>query len=156
MCQTPANEPIEKMEAIYTLEVKRDILRQTLGISTIEILQDWLKGPGVKPYLEEFIADHLANTRTNQTADFKLVSDLLGANEIIPSPSFDPSTTPAKAGWSTEKHWVRFATQMLSYARSNDCAWTAANTEDLQIIFWHLYEVMVFLKEEWEVENNVY
>ncbi|KAK7941414.1 uncharacterized protein PG986_013801 [Apiospora aurea] len=128
------------------------------GFNSITDLDSWLASDGVKPFKEEFVRDYLASNHADDDASYSTVTNLLGANSLMDFTSYDSTTTPNKAGWSSEKHWTRFIWQMGSYAKRHATAWKAPREEEMEVWFWHGYEVVKFFKAEYandqELENT--
>ncbi|KAK8087786.1 hypothetical protein PG997_002747 [Apiospora hydei] len=147
------------MENFYTLATLRAELKNTLGLDSIEALTDWLESPGVKPFMDEFVSDYLTNNPTANDADYTKVTNLLGANAVMNFAAYDTtssgSSRPDKTGWSAEKHWVRFIWQMGQYAKTHTTAWQAPREEEMEVWFWHGYEVVKFLKAEYANEREL-
>ncbi|KAK8050814.1 hypothetical protein PG994_012544 [Apiospora phragmitis] len=105
------------METFYTLASLREELRKTLGFTSMDELNSWLESAGVQPFKERFARDYLASHHADEDASYSTVTNLLGTHTLMNFPSYDSTTAPNKAGWSTEKHWVRFIAQMGAYAK---------------------------------------
>lgn len=145
------------METFFTLAALREELKATLGFDSVDALNTWLDSAGVKPFKEEFIRDYLRSDLTADNADYEKVTNLLGVNSILNFAVYS-TNTPDKTGWSPEKHWVRFIWQMGQFAKTHGgTAWKAPREDDLEVWFWHGYEVVKFLKAEYandqEMEN---
>ncbi|KAK6841169.1 hypothetical protein PG989_010271 [Apiospora arundinis] len=145
------------METFFTLATLREQLKTILGFSDIESLNTWLDSDGVKPYKDEFIADYLSHNRAADDADYAKVTNLMGVNAIMNFVVYNATSTPDKTGWSPEKHWVRFIWQMGWYAKTHQesSAWKAPRDEDMEIWFWHGYEVVKFLKAEYNNDRDM-
>ncbi|KAK7923531.1 hypothetical protein PG985_007602 [Apiospora marii] len=144
------------METFYTLASLREELSKTLGFTSIADLDAWLDSAGVKPFKDEFVEDYLTNNHGDEDASYDKVTNLLGANTLMNFASYNSSSIPNKAGWSTEKHWVRFIWQMGQYAKTHDdTAWKAPRDEEMEVWFWHAYEVVRFIKAEYTNDQEL-
>ncbi|KAK7968881.1 hypothetical protein PG996_002685 [Apiospora saccharicola] len=143
------------METFYTLTSLREELRKTVGFSSVDELNTWLDSPGVKPFKDEFVRAYLTNNYANDEASYSQVTNLLGANTLMNFASYNSSNTPDKTGWSTEKHWVRFIWQTGQYAKGHETAWKAPRDEDMEVWFWHAYEVVRLIKAEYTNDQEL-
>ncbi|KAK8055021.1 hypothetical protein PG993_000248 [Apiospora rasikravindrae] len=143
------------METFYTVASLREELRKTLGFNSIDELNSWLESDGVKPFKEEFVLDYLTSNHADDDASYSTVTNLLGANTVMNFASYNSTSTPNKASWSAEKHWVRFIWQMGSYAKTHVTAWSAPRDEEMEIWFWHAYEVVRFIKAEYTNDHEL-
>ena len=137
------------MDSFYAIEAHRTKLQKTMGFSDLQTVNTWIDSAGVKPFKDEFIRDYLANHQTDPDADYQKVTNLLGVNQIMNFTSYGNSSSLDKTGWSKEKHWVRFVSQMGLYAKEHLTAWKAPREDDMEMWFWHGYEVVRFLKAEY-------
>lgn len=143
------------METLFTLATLKEQLKTTLGFDSDDALTAWLEGSGVQPFKEEFVRDYLSSDSTADDADYAKVTNLLGVNSILNFAVYS-TATPDKTGWSPEKHWVRFIWQMGQFAKTHDeTAWKAPREEDLEVWFWHGYEVVKYLKADYANEQEL-
>ncbi|KAI1260632.1 hypothetical protein F5Y18DRAFT_404613 [Xylariaceae sp. FL1019] len=127
--------------------------RQLSGFLSIEspnTLQEYLTGPAVQPYFEQFVENYLSKVQIQDHPHLTVIFDEF--DEMMQFTGMAVLSSTSCPCWTPIRHWICLARQLISSAQDPNpqCAWrTPRFTADPAFLHAEVYEIIKYLTQNW-------